>query len=69
MNSCDHLPGLRNKTLHGAPPGTIKTHNPAASIGVHVTVNLHGPAGIAIEVDRVEATGSSIGVLLNLTAV
>lgn len=54
--------------LHGAPPGTTLTHNPAASISVHVAVHLHGPTGIAIEVDRVETTGS-IGVLLNLTAV
>lgn len=67
-SSYDHLPGLRNKMFHGASLSTVKTHNPAASVSVHVAVHLHGPAGITIEVDGVEPTGS-VGVLLNLTAV
>ena len=44
------------------------THNPAASICVHVTVHPQGPAGIPVQVDGVEATGD-VTVLLNLTAV
>jgi hypothetical protein len=49
-------------------PGLCDTHNPATSIRVHVTVHLHGPADVTIQVDCVEATGS-VAVLLNLTAV
>lgn len=49
-------------------PGLWVTHSPAASIGVHVTVHLQGPAGVTVQVDGVQATGD-VAVLLNLTAV
>lgn len=48
--------------------GLCETHDPAAAIRVHVAVHLQGPAGVAVQVDGVQATGS-VAVLLNLTAV
>lgn len=58
------LPGL-----HGlAFPGLCVTHSPTASVHVHVTVHLQGPAGVAVQVDGVQATGD-VAVLLNLAAV
>lgn len=49
-------------------PRALLTHNPAASVCVHVAVHLQGPAGVAMQVDGVQATGD-VAVLLNLTAV
>lgn len=44
------------------------THYPPASIGGHVTVHLHGPAAIAVEINGVRAAGG-VSILLHLGTV
>lgn len=44
------------------------THDPAASVRVHVAVHLQGPAGVPVQVDGIQAAGN-VAVLLDLTAV